>query len=239
MMKKYHFSKLASDPRALLNLVVFGSLGISLLLLFLRILFTGKFTFVFLGWNLVLAAVPFVISDWLSRKKMISTLGLIGALGLWLVFFPNAPYIFTDFMHLRHRPEAPFWFDLSLLTIFAWLGLMVGYISLMQMHNLLARVFSSGVGWFFSILTLVLSGFGVYLGRFLRWNSWDILRSPGDLFADIFHSLSHPFSEPRAWGVTMVFGAFLCMGYLLLRAMIFAAKEEPQKLVFPGTDDKA
>ncbi len=96
---------------------------------------------------------------------------------LWLVFFPNAPYIITDLLHLSAQDGVPVWYDLILLSAFAWTGAMLGMISLGLMHVLVARVAGGAWSWIFVLGVLMLSGFGVYLGRFPRWNSWDCWRA--------------------------------------------------------------
>lgn len=214
------------NQRFVLSAAICASVLSSLLLLAGRVAFTGTLTYAFLAWNLFLALVPFLISRWLTRNPLLHLWALTGALVTWAAFFPNAPYIFTDFVHLRHRAGVPFWFDLSLLSFFAWNGIMLGFISLVQVQEVVTRRAGWLWGWVLALGMLASSGFGVYLGRFLRWNSWDLVRSPFALAADVAESLAHPFTQPRAWGVTLTFALFLTLGYCLLRAlMAYAAAQ--------------
>jgi uncharacterized membrane protein len=139
--------------------------------------------------------------------------------GLWLLFLPNAPYILTDILHLTRATHAPAWYDLALLLSCAGTGLLIGYLSLIDVQAVVARSFSPAIGWMFALVSLMLSGFAIYLGRFLRWNSWDVLVTPTRLFY-IAGGLLHPFSNTRALSVTLVFGVILALGYVSLRMLL-------------------
>ena len=181
------------------------------------IFYRGKQTFFFLNWNLFLAWIPYLIALSLPYfyQKLNSKI-LIGCLLFaWLLFFPNAPYILTDFLHLQKRTSIPIWFDLMLLSSFAWTGLMLGYLSLLEVKRFLLMFFSKKIVHYLSIFSIVLCGFGIYLGRFQRWNSWDILTQPSSLFMDILNVLI----LPQTIGLTFVFSTFLLLGYLMLTAL--------------------
>ena len=141
---------------------------------------TGSGYYRFLLGNLFLAFVPLFLStglriaDQLQLNRIIKTV----IFSLWLLFLPNAPYILTDILHLTRANQAPAWYDLALLLSCAGTGLLMGYLSLIDVQGIVERNFNPIVGWLFAVVTLVLSGFGIYLGRFLRWNSWDVLTSP-------------------------------------------------------------
>jgi uncharacterized membrane protein len=96
---------------------------------------------------------------------------------------------------------------------------MLAYASLLDMHTLVQRRLGIGAGWAFVTVALLLSSFGIYLGRYLRFNSWDVLANPLTLFYDILHRLINPLSHPRTWGVTVVFGVFLLIGYGTVRLL--------------------
>ena len=68
-----------------------------------------------------------------------------------------------------------------------------------------------------SSLLLFLGSFGIYLGRYLGWNSWDILQEPFKLFYDIGDRLINPFHHPRTWGMTIFMFLFLSMIYWSFR----------------------
>ena len=183
-----------------------------------RVHFTSKVTFVFLVWNIFLALIPYAISTLLVlfHHKIRNRIMLVFPFLAWLCFFPNAPYILTDLFHLKQRTGVPYWFDLALILFFAWNGLMLGYASLMDIQSVLTERFSKLLGWAIATGSLVLASFGIYLGRYLRWNSWDVVSSPLSLLSDILEMVANPSQHPRTYGVTIIFSAFLLLGYLLI-----------------------
>lgn len=151
---------------------------------FVRYAYTGSFAFFFLIWNLFLAwlPIPFAL---LARRQGATRFGRWIWGGLWLLFFPNAPYLLTDLLHLGQIGRVPIWYDLIMLITFGLAGLFVGFASLFWLHQLVTRSWNRLTGWLFVLLTLGLSSFGVYIGRFLRWNSWDLLLNPTILLRDL------------------------------------------------------
>ena len=209
-----------SRARLTLVFVLAASLSLSLLLVAGRVLMTGRGIFLFLVWNLFLAVIPFAISTMLGTAKGPLRARLLVPVGAaWLLFFPNAPYILTDLFHLERRAGVPLWYDLALILSCAWNGLMLAYASLADMQRLVQLRLGTGAGWAFATLALLLSSFGIYLGRYLRFNSWDVLANPLTLFFDIVNRILHPFSFPGTWGVTLVFGLFLLVGYGTVRLL--------------------
>lgn len=210
----------ATRQRLSLMLVLGASLALSLALITARVFVTHQLTFVFLLWNLFLALIPFGLSTMLGlsagqlRRRLLLPVGVV-----WLLFFPNAPYILTDLFHLEARPGVPYWYDLGLILSCAWNGLMLAYASLLEMQSIVQRRLGAITGWAFVLLASVLSGFGIYLGRYLRYNSWDILTNPITLFYDILNRVLHPLAHPRTYGVTVLFSAFLVLGYVTVRQL--------------------
>jgi uncharacterized membrane protein len=78
------------------------------------------------------------------------------------------------------------------------------------------RVFGALASWFFVAAALAATGFGVYLGRFQRWNSWDILVDPLGMARQVLIYALNPFDHPRTLGVTLLFAAFLFVAYLTI-----------------------
>ncbi|UOQ99697.1 DUF1361 domain-containing protein [Hymenobacter sp. 5317J-9] len=215
-----------SRARLTLMFVLGASLTLSMLLIMGRVLLTGHLTFLFLVWNLFLAVIPFALSTLLGiAQAPLRTRMLVPVGAAWLLFFPNAPYILTDLFHLDARPGVPLWYDLALILSCAWNGLMLAYASLSDMQRLVQSRLGFWMGWVFATLALLLSSFGIYLGRYLRFNSWDILTNPLTLFYDIVNRILHPFSFPGTWGVTLVFGLFLLVGYGTVRLLGRAHEE--------------
>jgi uncharacterized membrane protein len=184
-------------------------------LLLFRILWTWKLDYSFLVWNLGLAAMPLFFSlafNYATHRAL-----QIAAFSLWLLFFPNAPYLVTDLVHLRSYNSAPVWFDILLLFSSAGVGLVITYLSWSQIHDRLLRVSGTVVAWAVALVAPFGAAFGIYLGRFLRWRSIDIFQRPLSLLTDISNRLMNPFEHPRAWGVTIGFGALLAIGFLAVR----------------------
>ncbi len=178
-------------------------------------------TYIFLVWNLFLAWIPYLSSLWadrLSEKYPRRWLHLLAPGLLWLAFFPNAPYILTDIWHLQERPPIPLWYDGSLLVVFALAGLFLAVFSLRTMQRLVRAYGGFLAGWLFVLLAVGLAGLGVYLGRFLRWNSWDLVLHPHAVLADIAVRAANPLEHPRALVVTVLSAAILFVSYLALNS---------------------
>lgn len=187
-------------------------------LLAIRITRSDAFYFAFLAWNLFLAAIPFAASlafEMLDRYRRVRPLQW-AMLAFWLLFLPNAPYIITDFIHLKPRPPIPLWYDVLMLLSFAGTGLLLGYASVMIVHRIVRRHYGVFAGWATALIALFLSAFGIYLGRFLRWNSWEAITEPMPLFHDIASRLMNPMQHPKTFVVTGLFGIALCLGYIAL-----------------------
>jgi uncharacterized membrane protein len=148
-------------------------------------------------------------------------------LALWLLFFPNAPYILTDLYHLNGGNQAPLWFDLVLVILFAWTGLLFGFLSLADIEGIFLRRLPRWMVAGISSCMLVLGSFGIYLGRYLRWNSWDVLRNPFKLLDNIGDRIVNPSAYPRTWGMTLMMG-------LLLNAMYWSLRLVARRVPAPG-----
>ena len=176
-------------------------------------------TYSFLVWNLILAWIPFFSSLWadhLNRRHPGRWWLLLLPCLAWLVFFPNAPYIVTDFWHLQARPPVPLWYDIGMLATFALTGLLLAVYSLRIVHDLVRQRLGPVLGWLFAGAVVGLGGLGVYLGRFLRWNSWDLFLHPRGVLSDVVTRLADPLAHPQALGVTCLFAAILFVCYVAL-----------------------
>jgi uncharacterized membrane protein len=171
-----------------------------------------------LVWNLFLAWIPYVFSIIAAGFHFVypRTWWLLIIPGcIWLIFFPNAPYILTDFLHLTSRPPVPLWYDIGLLAIFAWSGLFLAVASLRTMQELVKYHLNWFAGWIFVMSALSLGGLGLYLGRFSRWNSWDLLTQPKEIVLDLAYRFIHPFSNMQFYGFTIMFTVILLICYLM------------------------
>ena len=211
------------------TVLLFAFSTLCLVLSVIRVFASATPTFLFLNWNLFLAFIPWALSSLLMiyPKLQEKKLAVIMLLGTWLLFFPNAPYILTDLFHLKHVVSMPMWFDLLLILSFAWVGLLFGFMSLWDIEKILKQYliesrlkgllrYRFSVPIFSSVL-LFIGSFGIYLGRYLRWNSWDIIAEPFALIYDIGDRFVNPFEHPRTWGVTLLMGLFLNLVYWSLR----------------------
>lgn len=186
-----------------------------------RILRTESGSFGFLLWNLFLAWIP-----WFASVCCVSSRGLgrFVWLPLWLVFFPNAPYLVTDFVHLHARPPVPLWYDVGMLAAFAWAGLILGVTSLRAIHRRVEGRVGAILGWVFVTAIAGLSGFGIYLGRVLRKNSWDVLLEPWDLARQIAIRVAHPIQHFQAWIVAALFGGLILVVYTAFRSPLAGSR---------------
>lgn len=200
---------------------VMGASIFSLILLMLRLKITHSFFLLFLVWNLFLGAIPFGITLYLVNKPKIKKYALCVWVGIWLLFLPNAPYIITDFIHLTHMEASLIWLDTVLISSFALSGLIFYFLSFRDMGLLLHAHFTTKWTKYFLWLVPYLTGFGIYLGRFLRWNSWDLLQRPHILLADIWAIVTIPSEHVGAWLVTSSFGIGLTLGYKAFNRISF------------------
>lgn len=204
------------------RIAVVASLGLMTLftvaMIAARMAYTGTSGHVWLLWNLVLAWIPFVLALLLyERARAGAPLGVLVPLGLlWLVFFPNAPYLVTDLKHIGGGGRVPLLYDVLLLSAGAWTGLLLGLTSLFLVHLVVRRRMGAPNAWGLVVGVLVLSSFGIYLGRVLRWNSWDVVANPGPLGAELAKGLLHPLDHPRPLALTVLLTAFLLTSYLVL-----------------------
>lgn len=188
----------------------------SCVLVLLRILHTGKPMFIWMIWNLFLAYVPYWLSTWMSIKKINLILACV-----WLLFIPNAFYILTDLYHLIDCRDArvPAWYDLTLIFSFAWNGLLLGVLSVRQMEKLLLPTIGDGWGRLFVYGIMGMNALGVYLGRDLRLNSWNIVTNPFRLTVDILNLMIHPLRSQHAWGMIICYTILLSFIYRMLKKL--------------------
>lgn len=197
--------------------------GLCVAMLGVRVMAANNFDHIFMVWNLFLAWIPLGLAlaarILYSAHRWLRYPAFLVCAVLWLLFFPNAPYMMTDLIHLGPGNLVPLWYDALLLLAFAWTGLLLGFISLYVMQSLVAHSLGRLTGWIFALSSLGLSAFGIYLGRFLRWNSWDVFYAPLALLGDIWRRMRHPFEHPHTYSVTLLLAAFLVVAYLGLFAL--------------------
>jgi uncharacterized membrane protein len=198
----------------------------SMAILVVRIGYTGRWAFSFLSWNLFLAFVPYVLTKWLVQHPLwiARRWTFTAVFVVWLLFVPNAFYIITDLFHLHLSADVPLWFELALLLSFAWNGLLFGILSVRQMERIVTVKWSLRYDWLFIYPVMALNAFGVYVGRYLRFNSWDVVTNPFGLAEDVLYLLMHPVLYRFDW--SMIF----C--YAVLMALIYSALKSISKMVW-------
>jgi uncharacterized membrane protein len=195
-----------------------ASMGFSVLLVFIRIVATSHLTFIFLVWNLFLAYIPYCISSFMqnnpswvkNRWKFV-----IGFLG-WLFFIPNSFYIITDLFHLGIN-TVPIWFDLAMLLSFAWNGLLLGILSVYQIEKIVKHLLPRYSEIVFVLPVMFLNALGLYVGRYLRFNSWDIISNPFTLMREISNMLLYPFHYKPAWAMILCYSVLISFIYLTVK----------------------
>jgi uncharacterized membrane protein len=180
-----------------------------------RYIYSDSVHFFFLNWNLVLAFIPWffssiiIIYPSLRKRKLAITVLIL----LWLLFFPNAPYILTDLFHLKYASAMPIWYDLVMILSFAWTGLLFGILSLWDIEQILAIRIPGKVLTVITIILLFMGSFGIFAGRYLRWNSWDIVKEPIAMLYQLKASMVSPSYHPKPYGMTLFMGLFLNIVY--------------------------
>jgi uncharacterized membrane protein len=175
-----------------------------------------------LVWNLILAWIPYlasILADGIHRRRPRQWWWLVLPGVLWLLFFPNAPYLLTDFFHLEPRYGSPYWYDMLLLIAFSFTGIYLAVASLRTMQRLVSFYAGNILGWAFAIFALILGGVGIYLGRFGRWNSWDMLTQPRLILADLLVPMTDPLNSLRFFAFSSLFTGFLLICYLMFATM--------------------
>jgi|SRR5215213_6140865 len=213
-LKKIYFQRSEIE-----KVLIFSSL-FSISLAFARVIYTGQLMFLSLIWNLFLAFIPFAFTtyllkrpDWMESKWKFTAISFT-----WLLFIPNAFYIITDLFHLEERSVIPLWFDLALIFSFAWNGLLLGILSVRQME----KIWEARYKWselFFIYPVMLLNAFGIYIGRYLRYNSWDIVSNPFGLTEDIIYLLIHPIRNRFDWSMIFCFSVFMTLLYLTIKKL--------------------
>ncbi len=208
-------------PTVVTFATLLASSCLSVLLIFFRLHYSPSTFYIFLVWNLFLAWIPYIVSLALYLRYQQTrrlTVLMLFASGVWLLFYPNAPYLLTDLIHLKQKIGVPLWFDVLMFFSFVWNGLLLGFLSLYQMQHIVKMRRGHLVGWMFVVASLTITSLGVYLGRFLRWNSWDILSNPVTLAKDAVHPLIHPLAYSSTLKITSIYTVFFILAYLMFYA---------------------
>jgi uncharacterized membrane protein len=216
--------KRASLPFTARVLVLLG-LGslVSVVLLLIRVFATDSLWFTFMVWNLFLAWLPLLFAlglrvnlankPWLHWQN-------IGLTFLWLGFLPNSFYLMSDLIHLQSSGGTSIMYDIAMLCSFIFNGLLLGYISTYIVHaRLLTRVKQASAHSLIGLVFLA-CGFAIYLGRYLRWNTWDVLVNPTGLLFDLSERVVDPFIHAQTYITTLVFFVVIASTYAVLFELV-------------------
>lgn len=202
----------------------FFSVGLSLY----RIWITGTDRYWFLMWNLFLAWLPLVFAWFLYQrapKGLTWSWENLAWATLWLLFLPNAFYLLSDFVHLKDTGEVGIMYDVVLLASYSCAGLVLGFTSLYMVHVRMLQRFGRRAH-LFVLVALLLSGFAIYLGRYLRWNSWDIITNPFALLFDVSDQIVNPAEHVVTFTTTLLFFTFLSVLYFVIWRAIRLAQSQ-------------
>lgn len=202
-----------------LGKALFFSCAFSAFLSIGRVVYTKELAYIFLNWNLFLAYLPFAITRYLSgnehilKQKWRSLFFFLS----WLLLIPNSFYIITDLVHLRERTGAPLWYDVAMIFSFAWNGLLLGILSLRRMETMFRKRFTALPEPVFLMPVIFLNALGIYIGRYLRYNSWDVITDPYDLATDMLYLLVHPLRSRFDWSMIICFTVLLSLLYITIK----------------------
>lgn len=205
----------ASPYRFILSLVLLSIVSCGLLAA--RILSSDSSRYGFLAWNLFLAAVPAALAWWLAsriRKQGWANWKQVGLTLLWISFLPNSFYLITDLVHLRSNYEADFLFDVTLLTSFIIAGLIFGMTSMFIVHKEIVKRASERKAYAWVGLIFLAVSFAICLGRYTRWNTWDILLRPAGLLFDVSDRLINPVGHLQTYQTTLTLFLLIFCTYI-------------------------
>ena len=188
-------------------------------LLLIRILYSGSIRYIFIVWNIFLAWIPYVLSSFFTAYKHRDKWKQLCLFASWLLFFPNALYIVTDLVHLEESTSVPLWYDVILLFASSFIGLIMAFISLQKVEYYLKGFFDKKTVRLIIPLILFTGSFGVYLGRFQRWNSWDVIHNPLALAMDILNRFVSPVDNYKTWAITIILTALYPLMYFFIKIL--------------------
>jgi uncharacterized membrane protein len=198
-------------------------------LVIVRIIMTEQLSYVFLTWNLFLAFIPYLLIKKFKHEQS-KPIQLI-IIGATILFLPNAPYILTDLFHLRERIAAPMWFDLILILSFAFLGMVFFVLCVNQLLLIFNRMFGDGlISTILKFLIMLSSAYGIYLGRYLRFNSWDLVSDPINLARQMIYSVFSQNCYKETLSVTITFTIFLYLVFEIVASLKSAVNTQQNEL---------
>ena len=232
MLKKYRNLFVRNRYSISVFVLLNTACAVCIALVLARVAYSDSGRHLGLVWNLFLAWIPFMLAyfahavSW-RRATLYLILPIIAF--LWLIFYPNAPYMLTDLQDLaRKASDAPLWYDVIIVVWSSWTGMLLGVISLYLMQDIVIRSFGRSAGWVFVLVISALSSFGIYVGRFVRLNSWDILQDPAETAQEILGIIVDPSMRLAAF--TLLYTFFFLFIFLLLYSFSHMLREQVVRL---------
>ena len=212
--------------------LIFSTL-ICLLLVSLRIvsangLWDGFRRHAGLIWNLFLAWVPLIFALLAREERQArSPWRFLGFAAGWFLFAPNAPYIFTDLVHISALFTRHYWIDLVMILSCGLSGLMLWFVSLYLIQQMVRQNYGRTASWIFVALEAAASSVGVYLGRFARFNSWDAVTKPGEVYNGMRMWMNSAMGDRPTLAFASFFAAFLFIAYVMLYSLTHLTPGRP------------
>ncbi len=184
-----------------------------------RLFSTGVSRYWFVPENLLLAwlalAFGWILVQQLEHRGWLNWRAL-ALTGLWLLFLPNAWYVMTDFIHVFDTGEISYIYDIAMISTLTLTGFLLGFTSLFMVHRQIYKRLGGRNSAAVIGVVILLASFAIYMGRDLRWNTWDIFTNPSGLILSISDRLINPFGFPRALNVTAIFFVMISAMYLAI-----------------------
>lgn len=200
--------------------IIFPVLIFTAILNILRIVLFGTHSFLYIFWNIFLASVPFIMSSFMliriNKSNFYNPISIFCFI-IWFLFLPNAPYVITDFIHLGEVRNVPVMYDIILLFTSSIVSMLFGLYSMEQMEKILAHKFSEKLIKVIMLLIIFFTSFGIYLGRTLRFNSWDLFVNYHSLFQAIREIFMNSSKHINAYFYTVIFFFLIYTSYIAFK----------------------
>lgn len=206
--------KLSAFDQLLTTFLLF----VSALIIF-RVFYSGSLRYIMLAWNIFLAWIPYILSTQFRHYRNKENWKQLFLFSSWLLFFPNALYIVTDLVHLHDDTNMPWWYDTMLVFCSSFVGLVLAFVSLNKAESYLRSRMSKATVAAAMACILFVASFGVYLGRFDRWNSWDVVNNPISLATDILGKVVNPLEHYKVWAITLLFTSVYSLLYYFVKIL--------------------
>jgi len=211
--------RLYVSARARLGIALVGSSAASLGLYAAGALAGRGNLFGYLPWNLMLAWIALILALWLERilqRSLWSSWYALLLTALWLAFLPNTFYMISDFVHIQEAGDIDLLFDVVLFSSFIFNSVILGYLSLGIVHRQLAKRLTAKTVTSLVTAVLFICSFAIYVGRELRWSTWDILTNPSSLLFDVSDRVLNPHEHPHTFTTTASFFVLLASMYIVM-----------------------